>query len=98
MNGDYLPLVKADSNPRNRQKEIQLDSKIIRIVFQQIFDAIIYCSIQNFKTLIFYLINTPDKAEREKKFSFFLVWLFKLFISEKAHRTTASNNHKETDS
>ena len=30
------------------------------------------------------LINTNDKSERTAQFSVFLVWLFNLFVSEKA--------------
>ena len=38
------------------------------------------------------------KSDRVTQFFVFLVWLFRLFIFEKAPRRTANNNHEETDS
>ena len=100
MNAHYFSALKADSKERYRQVSDLVALKDCLYCLP----ADLWCnnSVQWHEVkdpnIYDYLINTPGKSERATQFLDFLVWLFKFFTFEKAHRRATNYNHKEIDS
>ena len=99
MNGDYFSLLKAGSKPRYRQK---LDLVGLRYCPYRLpadiwSDNPVQWPEIKYPDIYDYVINIHGKSERATVFGLF-IWVFRLFISEEAHRRVTNNDHKKTDS